>query len=96
MLLVCGQCNCTESLRNSVLATALCLSIVSQRLHGISKPPASVTIVQGLEDMQQHDRDSFFSQFDVSAEDQEAFNKEHPAPVAPAEPEPAKKKQKTV
>lgn len=52
--------------------------------------------MQGLDDMRQNDRDDFFNQFSVSAEDQEAFNKEHPAPVAPAEPEPAKKKQKTV
>ena len=52
--------------------------------------------VQGLDDLRQDDRDDFFKQFKVSTEEQESFNKEHPAPVAPAEPEPAKKKQKTV
>ena len=52
--------------------------------------------MQGLDDMLQSDRDDFFSQFDVPAADQQTFNSDHPAPVAPASPEPAKKRQKTV
>lgn len=52
--------------------------------------------LQGLEDLQQTDRDEFFSQFQVSKADQERFNSEHPAPLAPASLEPAKKKQKKV
>lgn len=52
--------------------------------------------LQGLEDMRQSERDEFFSQFKADTDQQESFNKDHPAPVAAADPEPAKKKRKKV
>ena len=51
-------------------------------------------LLQGLEGLQEGDREAYFSQFGVSNKDAKAYNKEHPPPAEqPASPPPAKKRK---
>ena len=50
--------------------------------------------MQGLDILQEGDREEYFSQFGVSKSDAKAYNKEHPPPAEqPASPPPAKKRK---
>ena len=48
---------------------------------------------QGLENLKENDRAEFFKHFSVSAAEQNAFSKEHPAPADQPSPPPAKKQK---
>jgi len=51
-------------------------------------------MMQGLDILQEGDREEYFNQFGVSKSDAKAYNKEHPPPAEqPASPPPAKKRK---